>query len=171
MSSQSLSAHVKQEIDAWVKKFPEGKQKSALLMALRIVQEDNAGHLTRELMDLTADYLKVDRMAAYEVAGFYTMYNHKPVGKYRINVCNAISCYLCGSEKLMDRLKDKLGVEEGEVTEDGLFSWHETECLASCVRAPAVQINDERFVDNLGSEASVDDLINLLRKESEADGT
>ena len=140
MTKTGLSQEVKQKIDTWVAKFPEGKQKSALLMALRIVQEDHGGHLTRELMDATAHYLDLEPMAAYEVAGFYTMYNHKPVGKFRINVCDAISCYLCGSKQLIKKLEEKLEIKVGEVTKDGLFSLHETECLASCTRAPAVQI-------------------------------
>lgn len=170
MSSLTLPKQVLTEIDSWVAKFPAGKQKSALLMALRIVQEHNGGHLTRELMDLTAAYLDVTPMEAYEVGGFYSMYNHKPVGKIRISVCNSIACYLCESKKLMQRLEDKLGIKVGEVTKDGKFSLHETECLASCIRAPAAQINDRRLIGNLGSEKEVTKLISDLEREVEDNG-
>src|SRR5437867_1569340 len=100
-----LSAHARAEIDRWLTRYPADQKRSGVLQALMIVQEENNGWLTEKLMDAVADYLKMSRIAVYEVASFYTMYNVKPVGRHVINVCTNISCMLNGSQKIVDHLK------------------------------------------------------------------
>lgn len=139
------------EIDRWIAKYPEDQKQSAVMAALRIVQDQNGGHLTTELMDAVAEYLEMDPIAVYEVATFYSMYELKPVGRHKICVCTNISCMLCGSENLVDHLKQKLGIGFGEVTADGRFSLKEVECLGACVGAPVVQIG-KQYYENLTPE-------------------
>ena len=140
-----LSREVRSEIDHWVKKYPEDRKRSAVMAALRIVQDENGGWLTEELMNAIAEYLEMPRIAVYEVASFYSMYEHKPVGRHKICVCNSISCMLNKSEDLLEYLKEKLGVDLGEVTKDGKFSIKEVECLGACVGAPAMMIGKQYF--------------------------
>lgn len=133
------------EIDRWLRKYPPTQKQSAVMAALRIVQDENGGHLTTELMNAVADYLDMQPIAVYEVASFYSMYEHKPVGKYKICVCTNISCMLRGSEEVVAHLEKKLGIRMGDVTEDGKFSLKEVECLAACVNAPMFQIGDTYY--------------------------
>jgi len=116
-----------------------------VMAALRLAQEQNGGWLTEALMDAVAGYLEMPRIAVYEVASFYSMYELKPVGRHKVCVCNSISCLLNGSEELIDHLKQKLGVKLGEVTADGRFSLKEVECLGACVDAPVVQIGNQYY--------------------------
>ena len=146
-----LSQEVRQEIDHWVKKYPPDQKQSAVMAALRIVQENNAGYLTEALMNAVAEYLEMPRIAVYEVATFYSMYEHQPVGRHKIGVCNSISCLLNGSQEILGHLQDKLGVKLGEVTADGKFSIKEVECLGACVGAPAVMIG-KQYYENLTPE-------------------
>jgi NADH-quinone oxidoreductase subunit E len=133
----------RKEIDTWIGKYPDDHKCSAVMAALRIVQDQNGGWLTVELMDAVADYREMPPIAVYEVATFYSMYEHKPVGKHKICVCNSISCMLNGSEKILDYLQEKLGIGLGEVTEDGRFTIKEVECLGACVGAPAAMIGKQ----------------------------
>ncbi len=148
------------EIDRWVAKYPADQKQSAVMAALRIVQDQNSGHLTTELMDAVAEYLQMDPIAVYEVATFYSMYEMKPVGRHKICVCTNISCMLCGSEKIVKHLQEKLGVGFGEVTPDGRFSLKEVECLGACVGAPMFQIG-EHYYEHLTTE-KVDKILNEL---------
>jgi len=151
ISPDSLSKEVRDEIDHWLTKFPEDQKQSAVMPALTAVQNANGGYLTPELMDAVAFYLGMPKIAVYEVATFYSMYEHKPVGKHKICVCTNISCMLCGSQKIVDYLKKKLDIDFGEVTTDGRFSLKEVECLAACVGAPMMQIGDD-YYENLTPE-------------------
>lgn len=155
-SNRKFAPHVYQGIDVWVAKFPAGKQKSALLMALRIVQ-DEYNYLTQDLMDEVASYLSLPAVAVYEVASFYSMYRLKPVGKYHIKVCNSISCKLCGSEDITKYIENKLAIKVGQTTEDGKFTLDFAECLAACCAAPALIINDKHYCDNITPE-KIDEL-------------
>ena len=148
------------EIDRWVAKYPANQKQSAVMAALRIVQDQNGGHLTTKLMDAVAEYLQMDPIAVYEVATFYSMYEMKPVGRHKICVCTNISCMLCGSEKIVKHLQEKLGVGFGEVTPDGRFSLKEVECLGACVGAPMFQIG-EHYYEHLTTE-KVDKILNEL---------
>jgi NADH-quinone oxidoreductase subunit E len=138
-----ISAESLAEIDKWVAKYPADKKQSAVMAALRIVQDANGGHLTTELMDAVADYLEMPRVSAYEVATFYSMYELSPVGQHKICVCTNISCMLCGSDEVVAHLKKRLGIGFGEITPDGRFSLKEVECLGACVGAPMFQIGTQ----------------------------
>jgi NADH-quinone oxidoreductase subunit E len=145
-------------------RYPEGKQKSALLPILHEVQAE-LGWLSARAMDKVAEYLKIEPIEVYEVASFYSMYFLKPQGKYMLEVCRTGPCCLVGAEKLMDHIEQTLGVKEGEVTPDGLFSWRGVECLAACGFGPVLQIGPEyTFYENL-DEQKVDTLIAELRKK------
>lgn len=148
------------EIDYWVDKYPPEQKQSAVMAALRITQESNAGYLTNELMDAVAEYLDMPRIAVYEVATFYSMYEHHPVGRHKICVCNSISCLLNGSQEILTHLQDKLGITLGEVTKDGKFSIKEVECLGACVGAPAVMI-DKQYYENISPE-TIDKILEEL---------
>lgn len=140
-----LSEATRAEIDKWVAKYPTDQKQSAVMPALRIAQEANGGWLVRELMDAIAAYLEMPPIAVYEVASFYSMYEHKPVGKHKICVCTNISCLLCGSEEVVSHLENKLGIKMGQTTEDGKFTLKEVECLGACVGAPMFQIGTEYY--------------------------
>ncbi|NOY67097.1 MAG: NADH-quinone oxidoreductase subunit NuoE [Gammaproteobacteria bacterium] len=155
-----LSSQVRADIDHWITKYPEEQKQSAVMAALRIVQDDNKGHLTNELMDAVASYLDMPNIAVYEVATFYSMYEHAPVGRHKICVCNSVSCLLNGSPGLLDYLQEKLGVKLGEITADGKFSIKEVECLGACVGAPAVMIGKD-YYENLTRE-KIDQILEEL---------
>ena len=145
-----------------VARYPEGRQKSALLPILHLVQAEY-GWVSAPAMDKVADYLNIKPIEVYEVATFYTMYFLKPLGKHVLEVCRTGPCCLVGAEKIMKYIEQKLGVKEGEVTPDGLFSWRGVECLAACGMAPVLQIGPEyKFHENL-TEAKIDELIESLR--------
>jgi NADH-quinone oxidoreductase subunit E len=138
-----IQGQVKADVDHCIAQYPEGKQKSAVMPALTVLQTANAGFLTQDLMDELADYLDITPIEVYEVATFYSMYEHQPVGKHKICVCTNISCMLRGSDEVVEHLKKKLGVSDfGEITPDGKFSIKEVECLGACVGAPMFQIGD-----------------------------
>lgn len=158
-----LSVDEQKAIDEILKKFPEDRKRSASLMALRVVQ-DTRGFLDQDGMDAVAAYLGEPPISIYEVATFYTMYRFQKMGRCRIKVCNSISCHLNGSEKIIEHLKKRLGIEIGETTEDGAFSLGEAECLAACVRAPMLQVNDYECFENLTTER-IDELLEQWRKE------
>ena len=153
------------QFDDIVTRYPEGKQKSALLPILHLVQAE-FGWVSAPAMDKVADYLKLEHIEVYEVATFYSMYFMRPMGKYVLEVCRTGPCCLVGAEKIMDHIEQKLGVAEGEVTPDGLFSWRGVECLAACGYAPVLQIGPEyTFCENLTNE-SVDALIDGLKAKT-----
>ena len=148
-----------------VSRYPAGKQKSALLPILHLVQAEY-GWLSAPAMDKVADYLHLQDIEVYEVATFYSMYFMRPQGKYMLEVCRTGPCCLVGAEKIMYYIEQKLGVKEGDVTPDGLFSWRGVECLAACGYGPVLQIGPEyTFYENL-TEASVDTLIAELKVKS-----
>jgi len=145
-------------------RYPEGKQKSALLPILHEVQAE-LGWLSTDAMDKVAARLDIQPIEVYEVASFYTMYFLRPQGKYTLEVCRTGPCCLVGAEKIMDHIESRLGVKEGEVTADGLFSWRGVECLAACGYGPVLQIGPEyTFYENL-DEQKVDALIEDLRRK------
>ena len=150
-----------------VGRYPEGRSKSALLPILHLVQAEY-GWVSTAAMDKVAAYLNIQPIEVYEVATFYTMFFLKPQGKYVLEVCRTGPCCLVGAEKIMDYLENKLHVKEGEVTEDGMFSWRGVECLAACGMAPVLQIGPEyTFHENL-TEGKIDELIENLRLSTAA---
>ncbi len=157
--STLFPAQVCAEIDKWIAKYPAEWKQSASMPALRIVQDQNDGYLTTELMDKVAAYLDMAPIAVYEVASFYSMYEHSKVGKHKLCVCTNISCMLNGSDKIVDHLDEKLGIKFGEITDDGKFSLKEVECLGACGGAPMMQVG-EKYYENLTPE-----LIDSILKE------
>lgn len=160
MRKNILSAHVRAEIDRWLTRYPVDQKRSGVLEALRFVQQENGGCLTEELMDAVADYLGMPKIAVYEVASFYTMYNVKPVGRHIINVCTNISCMLCDSEKMIHHLKKRLAIDLNETTLDGKFTLREVECLAACANAPVAQVG-KKYHENLTPE-KIDKMLDEL---------
>ncbi len=144
---QLIPAPKLKEIDHWVAKYPKSEKQSAVMSALMVVQEEN-GFLTEELMDAVAQYLDMPAIAVYEVATFYSMYEHKPIGRHLVNVCTNISCKLRNSAAIVDHLEKTLAINLGETTEDGLFTLRAVECLGACVNAPMMQVNKD-YHENL----------------------
>lgn len=160
-----FSAELLAKFDDVKSRYPEGKHKSALLPLLHLVQAEYLW-VSTPAMDRVAEYLNIQPIEVYEVATFYTMYFLKPQGKYALEVCRTGPCCLVGAEKILSHLENKLGVKEGEVTADGLFSFRGVECLAACGFGPVLQISPEyTFYENL-TEASVDKLIEDLKNKS-----
>lgn len=157
---QLLPAAKLKEIDYWVAKYPKNEKQSAVMTALRIVQDDK-GYLTAELMDAVADYLDMTSIAVYEVATFYSMYEHKPVGRNLVNVCTNISCKLRDSAAIVEYLENKLAIKLGETTEDGRFTLRSVECLGACVNAPMMQVNKD-YHENLTVD-TIDDVLEQYR--------
>jgi len=145
-----------------IAKYPEGKQQSAVMPLLDIAQRQNGGHVTVEIMEYIAAYLNMPAIRVQEVATFYTMYNHKPVGKHHVQVCGTTPCWLRGSDDIMAACKKHLGIEKGETTADGMFTLGEVECAGACVNAPLVSIGDDYFEDL--TPESVVELLNKLAK-------
>ena len=155
-----LSTDSRADIDHWIAKYPAEEKQSAVMAALRIAQEQNGGWLSDELIQAVAAYLDMDVIAVYEVVSFYSMYERKPVGKHKICVCTNISCMLCGSDKVVDHLQNRLGIKMGETSEDGRFTLKEVECLGACVNAPMFELN-KNYYENLTPE-SIDAILDGL---------
>jgi len=132
---------------AIIAKYPPGRQASAVMPLLDLAQRQNDGWLPRAAMDCVADLLDMPRIRVYEVATFYTMYNLRPVGKYHVQVCTNLPCWLRGSDQVVAACEKVLGVGMGGTTEDAKFTLSEVECLGACVNAPMVQINDDYYED------------------------
>jgi NADH-quinone oxidoreductase subunit E len=158
----TLSAHVREEIDHWVAKFPEGRHRSAVIAALHAVQHENNGYLTPELMIAVAEYLKLPPIQVFEVASFYSMFETKPVGKHSISVCTNISCMLRGGDDILAHVEKRLGIKAGQSTPDGKFYLKvEEECLAACCGAPMLMI-DHVYHENL-TPKSVDEILEAVK--------
>ena len=134
-----------------LKRYPEGKQKSAILPVLHIAQAEFDGWLSVPAMDYVASILKIQPIEVYEVASFYSMFNLKPVGKCVIEVCRTGPCWLMGAEDIVHYIEKKLNIREGETTKDGMFTLKSVECLASCGSAPMMQIG-EKYHENLTTQ-------------------
>lgn len=161
-----FSAELVQKFDELVTHYPQENQKAALLPVLHLVQAEY-GWLSTGAMDKIAAYLGVQPIEVYEVATFYTMFFLKPQGKFVLEICRTGPCCLVGAENIMKHIESGLGVKEGEVTPDGLFSWRGVECLAACGMAPVLQIGPEyHFHENL-TEEKIDRLIADLRSGRE----
>ena len=148
-----------------ISRYPEGKQKAALLPILHMAQEELGGYLSVDVMDYVADLLKIQPVEVYEVATFYTQFLLGKKGKYLIEVCRTAPCAICGGEKISGYLQEKLGIKSGETTADGLFTIKEVECLGACGYAPAMQIN-MKFYEKL-TEEKIDSIIDDLSKRGD----
>jgi NADH-quinone oxidoreductase subunit E len=162
LTDSPLSAHALQVIDSWVAKYPPERKQSAVLAALTEAQHENNGFLTTELMDAVADYLDMPRIAVYEVASFYSMYETAPCGRNNVAICTNVSCMLRGSDEIVSHIENKLGIKVGESTADGrIFLKPEEECLAACCGAPMMQVNHV-YHENLTVER-VDAILDELK--------
>jgi NADH-quinone oxidoreductase E subunit len=147
---------------AYMAKYPEGRQASAVMALLDLAQRQNGGWLSRQAMAHVAGLLDMAEIRVYEVATFYTMFNLKPVGKYLVQLCRTTPCWLCGANDLLRACQEELAIGVGETTEDGLFTLIEVECLGACVNAPMVQINDDYYEDLSG--ARMKEILAMLRR-------
>lgn len=146
-----------------ISRYPEGKQKSALLPILHLAQAEFGGWLSPETMDYVASILKIRPVEVFEVASFYTMYNLKPMGKCVLEVCQTSSCWLNGAEDIVKYIEKKLNIKVGETTKDGMFSLKVAECLGSCGTAPMLQCGAS-YHENLTYE-KVDAILETYRAE------
>ena len=159
--SGELSAHVREEIDRWVQKFPLDRKRSAVISALHAAQHENQGFLTPAIMEAVAAYLGLPNIQVYEIATFYSMFETKPVGRHHVSVCTNISCMLRGSQEVVDYVEKKLGIKTGDSTPDGrIYLKREEECLAACTGAPMMMV-DHHFHENLTPE-SIDKALDEL---------
>ena len=149
------------EVQAMIDRYPEGKQKSALIPLLHLAQEEFGGWLSPETMDYVASLLGVESIEVYEVATFYSMYNLKPVGKHVFEVCHTGPCMLRGSDDIINYIKQKLDIKVGETTADGMFTLKTVECLGACGYAPMMQLG-MHYKEHLTPE-KVDAIINACR--------
>jgi len=152
------------EVEQIIQRYPEGKQKSALIPVLHLAQEEFGGWLSAETMDYVASVLNLQPIEVYEVATFYSMYNLKPVGRYLFEVCQTGPCMLNGSDNIIKYIFEKLGIKPGETTTDGMFTLKTVECLGACGYAPMMQLG-KNYREHLTKE-NVDAIIEECRKSS-----
>lgn len=148
-----------------VAKYPDndtGRQ-SAVMACLAIVQQE-LGHVSTDSEKVIADYLHMAPMAVHEVTTFYNMYNQKPVGKFKLNVCTNLPCQLRNGQHALHHLEKKLGVHMGETTADGMFTLQQSECLGACADSPVMLVND-RHMCSFMSDDKLDQLVDALRAE------
>jgi NADH-quinone oxidoreductase subunit E len=159
MTAMTLSAAAISQIEKELEKYPSDRRQSAVMAALRIVQEEHRW-VSRDIMQEIADLLGIPAIHVYEVATFYSMYEHKDVGEHKLCVCSNISCQLRGSKEILDYLKEKTGIGPGETTADGRISIKEVECLGACGGAPMMQV-DKEYHENLTTD-SIDSILEGL---------
>jgi NADH-quinone oxidoreductase subunit E len=147
-----------------IARYPQGKQKSALLPVLHMAQDEFGGWLDVPVMDYVATLLNIEPIEVYEVASFYSMYNLKPVGKYMFEVCQTGPCMLNGSDNIIEYIKQKLHIGVGETTTDGMFTLKTVECLGACGYAPMMQLGTH-YREHLTKE-KVDAIIEECRAKA-----
>jgi len=157
-----LSAEVKRRIDREIAKYPPDQKQSAVMSALAFAQDEH-GWLSTGVMDAVARHLDMPPVAVYEVATFYTMYNLKPQGRFKVAVCTNLPCALSGATAAALHLKKKLGVDFNGTTADGCVTLKEGECMGACGDAPVLIVNDRRMLSFM-SEAKLDELVDELRE-------
>jgi NADH-quinone oxidoreductase subunit E len=150
-----------QKIDREIAKYPPERKQSAVMSAL-IIAQDEKGWLSTEVIDTVAKYLGMPSVAVYEVATFYSMYNLKPTGQYKLTLCTCLPCGLQGALAAGDHLREKLGIDFNETTSDGKFTLKEGECMGACAMAPVVLVNNKKMHDYMTTER-LDRLIEELK--------
>lgn len=158
-----LSEQVRTKTDRELKKYPPDRKQSAVMSALRFIQDEKGWINTEDMADVAA-YLDMPQMSVYEVATFYNMYNLKPMGRHTLTVCTNLSCQLVGATETLNYIKNKLGIEVGEVTADGKFGLLEGECQNVCDEAPLFMINNKKTCGHLTKE-KIDQILAELDKE------
>lgn len=162
MSEIAFKPETLEQVNKIIARYPEGRQKSALIPVLHIAQKEFGGWLDVPVMDYVADILKIKPIEVYEVATFYTMFNMKPVGKYVLEVCRTGPCMVRGSENILKHIRAVLNIKDGETTSDGLFTLKPAECLGACGYAPMMQLG-KFYHENLTTE-KVDEILELCRQ-------
>ena len=156
-----LSAESLKKIDREIAKYPPDQKQSAVMSAL-IIAQDEKGWLSNEVMDYVAKYLDMPPVAVYEVATFYSMYNLKEMGRYKLTLCTCLPCGLQGALDAADHLREKLGIDFNETTPDGRFTLKEGECMGACAMAPVLLVNNKKMHDYM-SHDKLDQLIESLK--------
>ncbi len=156
-----ISDAMRARFDHEVAKYPAEQKQSAVMACLAIVQQEQ-GHVSIDSERLVADYLGMPPIAVHEVTTFYNMYNQQPVGKYKLNVCTNLPCQLRDGQKALNHLCEKLGVEMGGTTADGMFTLQQSECLGACADSPVLLVND-RTMCSFMSNDKLDQLIDGLK--------
>ena len=151
------------QVQTLLKRYPEGKQKSAILPILHLAQKD-FGWISVEVMDYVAELLDIQHIEVYEVATFYTMFHVHPVGKNVLEVCRTGPCMLVGSDNIVKYLEQKLNIQDGETTPDGMFTIKTVECLGACGYAPMMQVG-EKYHEFL-TEEKIDQLLEAFRQNA-----
>jgi NADH-quinone oxidoreductase subunit E len=151
-------------VEQIIQRYPQGKQKSALIPVLHLAQDEFGGWLSTETMDYVASLLNLQPIEVYEVATFYSMYNLKPVGRYMFEVCQTGPCMLRGSDDIIKYIYEKLGIRPGETTADGMFTLKTVECLGACGYAPMMQLG-KHYREHLTKE-KVDAIIEECRRNA-----
>ncbi|WP_392436826.1 NADH-quinone oxidoreductase subunit NuoE [Cruoricaptor ignavus] len=161
MNEIAFRPEVLEQVEKIMARYPEGRQKSALIPVLHIAQKEFGGWLDVPVMDYVADLLQIKPIEVYEVATFYTMFNMKPVGKYVLEVCRTGPCMVRGSDKILEHIRRVLNINDGETTADGMFTLKPAECLGACGYAPMMQLG-KFYHENLTTE-KVDEILQLCR--------
>lgn len=156
ISEKSKAAFAKE-----VAKYPADQRQSAVMACLRIVQQE-LGYISSESEKFVADYLGMVPIAVHEITSFYNMYNQRPVGKYKLNVCTNLPCQLRNGARALSYLKTKLGIDSNQTTADGLFTLQESECLGACADSPVLLVNDTSMCSFM-SDDKLDQLVDGLR--------
>ena len=151
------------EVQSMIDRYPEGKQKSALIPLLHLAQQEFGGWLSAETMDYMASLLSIEPIEVYEVATFYSMFNLQPVGKHVFEVCQTGPCMLNGSDQIIDYIKQRLNIGVGETTADGMFTLKTVECLGACGYAPMMQLG-MHYREHL-TKTKVDEIIEECRNK------
>ncbi len=157
-----FSEEKQKKVQEIIARYPDGKQKSALLPLLHMAQDENNGWLSIEAMNYVAELLQLRPVEVYEVATFYSMYNLKPVGRYVFEVCQTGPCMVRGSDDIIAYIKEKLGIKVGETTADGLFTLKTVECLGACGYAPMMQLG--KFYKEHLTREKVDQIVDECRR-------
>lgn len=159
-----LSEQTKARFDRELAKYPADQRISAVMACLSIIQQER-GWVSPESEQEVADHIGVAPMAVHEVVTFYNMYNQQPVGQFKLNVCTNLPCQLRDGQKALQYLCDKLGVEAGGTTPDGLFTVQQCECLGACADAPVMLVNDRQMVSFMGND-KLDKLVDVLKAQA-----
>ena len=161
-----ISESTRARFDKEVAKYPADQKQSAVMALLSIVQQEQ-GHVSLESEKAVAEYLGMPAIAVHEVTTFYNMYNQRPVGRYKFNVCTNLPCQLRGGQHALHHLEQRLGVEMGGTTADGVFTLQQSECLGACADAPVMLVND-RTMCSFMSDDKLDQLVDGLKNAEKA---
>jgi len=166
ISDTVMSSETRARFDKEVAKYPADQKQSAVMACLAIVQQEQ-GFVSAESEKLVADYLGMPPIAVHEVTTFYNMYNQQPLGKFKLNVCTNLPCQLRNGQSALNHLCEKLGVEEGGTTADGVLTIQKSECLGACADAPVLLVNDRQMCSFM-DEQRLDELVGTLRAAAAA---